>query len=86
MKKLIGPLALAGFFAAMIGTSYASPTNAAQTDGYTSYSGETASLDAVQADYVLHLEYNGYVLHLEWRGVEANGTSTEGASDKIFDR
>jgi hypothetical protein len=87
MKKLIAPLALVGFFATMIGTSYAAPAAQPVNDDYSKYDGDTTAVDVESKSYVIHLEYNGYVLHLEWSNVEvaATGTTT-GAGDQLFDR
>ncbi len=86
MKKLIAPLALVGFFATMIGTSFAGPAAQPVADDYAKYDGDSTPVNFEAESYIIHLEYNGYVLHLEWSNVEAAATgTTTGAGDQLFD-
>ncbi|MEZ4360994.1 MAG: hypothetical protein R3B48_12495 [Kofleriaceae bacterium] len=86
MKKSILGFAFVGFFAAVIGTSFAGPAAQPVADAYASYAGETTTAAADQVDYVVHLEYSDYVLHLEWRDIEAGTPSLNVAADSLFDK
>ena len=86
MKKLTVGLALAGFFAAMIGTSYAGPAAQPVSDGLATYKGDTTEADLVQASYVVHLEYSDYVLHLEWSSLAEAASATGAETDALFDK
>lgn len=85
MKKLTTGLALAGFFAAMIGTSYAGPAAQPVSDSLATYKGDTTEADLVQASYVLHLEGSDYVLHLEWSSLSEAATAKGAETDALFD-
>jgi hypothetical protein len=86
MKKLTAGLALAGFFAAMIGTSYAGPAAQPVSDSLATYTGEATDAGLVEASYVVHVEYSDYVLHLEWSRMEANAAATGAETDALFDK
>jgi hypothetical protein len=78
-------LVLAGFLAAVVGTSFADPSARPVSDNFATYSGETTTALADQVDYVVHLEWSDYVLHLEWRDVLAQASAGP-VSDQLFDR
>ncbi len=78
-------LVLAGFVAALVGTSFADPPARPLADSFATYAGETTTAVADRVDYVVHLEWSDYALHLEWRDIQ-QAASAVLASDALFDR
>ena len=85
MKRLIPGLVFAGFFAAIIGTSFAAPAARPVTDSFSAYAGETSGVISPDNGYVIHVECSDYVIHVEWSGVAAPDLAPI-ATDALFDK